>query len=350
MLIMQASTQAINLARIRGQIEAAEDPVRVFAEEYDNGDADVKDALRSVWESKFMNRADDPSLADRRFAQYLSLGRRSKPRRTNKAIRDVVGLAAGANTKIQFLLGKSASTRMPEWMWAVVYKTRVKLLNNNARNVGAGNPLISRLLPMIYIGHRRDSVAVRDRVRISDAQRRARSANGLVELTRLLLDAGLAHGTDFKFDEFYTEEVLGRVDHGHGLEASNAIDASVREDQVRLDVIDSFLSGTGPRPFNAKIDNSLLGVTNVSGLLGGHDKPLSQLNIPTLRDKISKARAVLGRKRAAYTRKFMKDAQGNRVLPRVGVTHDGLGQKKTAELSQVQRAAKLRAMNAAAAV
>jgi hypothetical protein len=83
----------------------------------------------------------------------------------------------------------------------------------------------------------------------------------LIELVRLLLGAGLRHGTDFRFDEYRTEEVLGRVDHGHGLEASNAIDASVREDLVRLGVIKYFISGAGPRPSNAKIDNSLLGVT-----------------------------------------------------------------------------------------
>eukprot|EP00873_Tetraselmis_striata_P025985 jgi/Tetstr1/446249/TSEL_033793.t1 len=339
---MQASSQAIRLARVRAHIEAAEDPVRVFAHEYDQEDADTQDALYAVWESKFMSRAEDPSLAERRFEQYLSLGRRSKPRRTAKAIRDAVGLASGARTKIQFLLGKTASFRMPEWMWVVVYKTRVRLV--------AADPAMTLLAPMVYIGHRRDSVAVRDRVRLSDARRRARSANGLVELTRLLLGAGLSHGAggDFVFDEFYQEEVLGRVDHGHGLEASNAIDASVREDQVRLDVIEDFLNGNGPRPFNAKIDNILLGVTNVSGLLGAHNRPLSQLDVPALRRKLVEAHAVLGRKRGAYTRKFMRDEVGRRVLPEPGVTEDGLGQTRTAQLTQPQRAARLRAMNAAA--
>lgn len=343
---MQASANAIRLARIRGHIEAAEDPVRVFADEYDNGDADVKDALREVWEAKFMSRTEDPTKAERRFAQYLSLGRRAKPRRTNRAIKDVIGLAAGARTKIQFLLGKPASTRMPEWIWAVVYKVRVRMLSAAARAAVASNSLIALLAPMIYIGHRRDSAVVRERVRISDARRRTRSANGLVELTRLLLGAGLTHGTDFKFDEFWTEEVLGRADHGHGLEASNAIDASVREDQVRLDVIASFLNGTTPRPFNSKIDNSLLGVTNISGLLGPHSKPLAQLDVPALKAKLSKARSVLARKRSGYTRKCMKDETGQRVLPQIGVTEDGLGQKRTAQLTQAQRAAKLRSMNA----
>eukprot|EP00873_Tetraselmis_striata_P022879 jgi/Tetstr1/443143/TSEL_003232.t1 len=347
---MQASSQAIRLAHVRAHIEAAEDPVRVFAHEYDQGDADTQDALYAVWESKFMSRAEDPSLAERRFDQYLSLGRRSKPRRTAKAIRDAVGLASGARTKIQFLLGKTAPFRMPEWMWVVVYKTRMRLVSLAAQAAVAADPAMALLAPMVYIGHRRDSVVVWDRVRLSDARRRTRSANGLVELTRLLLGAGLSHGAggDFVFDEFYQEEVLGRVDHGHGLEASNAIDASVREDQVRLDVIEDFLNGNGPHPFNAKIDNSLLGVTNVSGLLGAHNRPLSQLDVPALRRKLAEARAVLGRKRGAYTRKFMRDEVGRRDLPKPGVTEDGLGQTRAAQLTQPQRAARLRAMNAAA--
>jgi hypothetical protein len=43
--------------------------------------------LRTVWEAKLANRGEDPGMADRRFDQYLSLGRRSLPRRTNRAIR-----------------------------------------------------------------------------------------------------------------------------------------------------------------------------------------------------------------------------------------------------------------------
>jgi hypothetical protein len=70
---MQATQNNIRLARIRGRIEAAEDPVRVLAEEYDQGDADTQDALRTVWEAKFANRAEDPGMADRRFDQNLSV-------------------------------------------------------------------------------------------------------------------------------------------------------------------------------------------------------------------------------------------------------------------------------------
>jgi hypothetical protein len=172
----------------------------------------------------------------------------------------------------------------------------------------------------------------------------------LFELVRLLLGVGLRHDTGFRFDEYDTEEVLGRVDNGHGLEASNAIDASVREDLVRLNVIKYFISGAGPRPFNAKIDNSLLGVTNISGLLGAHNKPVGQSNVPVLMEKFAEARNVLNRKRGEYLRKFIKDERGRRVLPKPGVTKDWIGHINTAQLSQAQRAARLRAMNAAVAV
>jgi hypothetical protein len=111
---MQATQNNIRLARIRGRIEAAEDHVRVFAEEYDQGDAATQDALRAVWEAKFASRAEDPGMADRRFDQYLSLGRRSLRRRTNRAIRESHELAAGADTKIQFLLKKPSSEKLPQ--------------------------------------------------------------------------------------------------------------------------------------------------------------------------------------------------------------------------------------------
>jgi hypothetical protein len=66
----------------------------------------------------------------------------------------------------------------------------------------------------------------------------------------------MRHGTNFRFDTYHTEEVLGRVDHGHGLDASNAIYASAREDLACLSVIKNFISGVGPQPFNANIDKS----------------------------------------------------------------------------------------------
>jgi hypothetical protein len=56
---------------------------------------------------------------------------------------------------------------------------------------------------------------------------------------------------------------------------------------VRLSVIKDFISGAGPRPFNAKIDNSLLGVTNTSGLLGAHNKTVGQLDVPALMEKLA---------------------------------------------------------------
>jgi hypothetical protein len=69
---------------------------------------------------------------------------------------------------------------------------------------------------------------------VSYGSRRVRSANGLTELVRLLLGGDLHHGTDYRFDEIYMEEVvLGRVDYGHSVEASNAVDACIREGLVR---------------------------------------------------------------------------------------------------------------------
>jgi hypothetical protein len=156
----------------------------------------------------------------------------------------------------------------------------------------------------------------------------------MIELVRLLLGAGLRHGTDFRFDEYEMEEVLGRVDHGHGLEAPNAVDASLREDLVQLSVIKDFISGVGPRPFNAKNDNSLLGVIDISGLLGAHSKPVGHLNVAALMEKLAEARKVLNRKRGEYLRKLIKDERGRHVLPTPGVTMDSLGQLKTAELTQ----------------
>jgi hypothetical protein len=294
------------LARIRGRIEAAEDPIRVFAEDYDQGDADTQDALRTVWEAKFANRGEDPGMADRRFDQCLSLGRRSLPRRTNRAMRESHELAAGVDTKIQFLLKMPTSAKLPEWLWVTVYKVRVNLLTQVARDLATTNPTVALLAPMVYIRHRRDSAIVRNPFRVSDGARRARSANGLIELARVMLGASLRHGNDFRFNEIYTEEVLGRVDHCHGLESSNAIDASVREDLVRLSVVKDFISGARPRPFNAKIGNSLLGVTNISGLLGAHNKPVGQLDVPALMEKLAKARKVLIPKRGEYLRKFIR--------------------------------------------
>jgi hypothetical protein len=64
---MQATQNYIRWARNRGRIEAAEDPVRVFAVECDQGDVDTQDALRTVWEAKFAKLAKDPGMADRRF-------------------------------------------------------------------------------------------------------------------------------------------------------------------------------------------------------------------------------------------------------------------------------------------
>ena len=88
-----------------------------------------------------------------------------------------------------------------------------------------------------------------------------------------------------------------------------------------------FLDGTGPRVFNSKIDNSLLGVTNISGLLKEHDTPVEDLNVPALRRKLGKAQRKLKLKWKAYQKLFIRDRNRKvHVLrPRVGTTKDGIG-------------------------
>jgi hypothetical protein len=197
------------LARIRGRIEATEDPIRVFGEEYDQGDADTQEALRNIWEVKFANRAEDFGMADRRFDQYLSVGRRSLPRRTNRTIPESHKLAAGADIKIQLLLKKPVGARLQESLRVTVYKVRVEFPTLAASDLTTNNFTVALLAPMVYIGHRRDSAIVRNQVRVSDTARRARSLSGLIELVRLLLDVASQHGNDFRFDEFYTKRGVG---------------------------------------------------------------------------------------------------------------------------------------------
>jgi hypothetical protein len=107
---------------------------------------------------------------------------------------------------------------------------------------------------------------------------------------------------------------------------------------VRLSVIKDFISAAGLRPFNAKIYKILVGVTNISGLLGAHNKPVGQLNVPALKEKLAEARQVLNLKRCEYLRKLMKDERGRHVLPTPGVTEDGLDKLNTAQLAQTQQA------------
>jgi hypothetical protein len=136
---MQATPKNIRLARIRGRIGAAEDPVRVFTEESDQGNTDTQEALRNIWEAKFANRAEEPGMADRHFDQYLSLGRRLLPRRTNRAIRESHNLAAGEDIKIHLLLKKQVEARLPEWLWVTVYTVRIEFLTQAASDLPTNN-------------------------------------------------------------------------------------------------------------------------------------------------------------------------------------------------------------------
>ena len=123
--------------------------------------------------------------------------------------------------------------------------------------------------------------------------------------------------------------------------------ADCRTSSPATTVAFKFLEGVGPRPYNSKVDNSLLGVTNISGLLKNHDTPADQLDVQALKKKLGRTQAKLKRKWNAYQKMFVKDRNRNvRVLPRPGTTRDGIGQLRTAQFSQSQRKRLLEQMNA----
>lgn len=269
--------------------------------------------------------------------QYLRLGANSRSSAARTAARQGFVASSGGVRKIQYILGKSAEVNLPEYLWVIVYVTRIEPISARCFEFVEVDEKAALMVPMVYVGHRRDGQRKRDSVRISDAKRRGTSDNGLTQITRHLLDNGMKYPEDFHFEEIYTQEVLGFVDHGFGLEASNALDASVVEDLKRLEVIEEFLEGDGPRPLNSKIDNALLGVTNIKGLLRNHDTPIEALDEPRIRQKIAKARDKLMAKWREYRRRFIKDENGDPVLPVLGVTQDGIGQVRTAEFTPARR-------------
>ena len=300
------------------------------------------------WRVSYLNRVDvvpDQAKIRRRFKQYLRLGANSRSSNARKAARENFVATGGGERSIQELLGKPRETNMPEYLWVVVYVTKIEPVSQRCLDFVDADARAELMVPMLYVGHRRDSQRKRDSVRISDARRRGTSDNGLTQITRHLLDSGMAYPADFRFDEIYTQEFLGLVDHGMGLEASNAHDASVIEDLKRLDVIERFLAEEGPRPLNSKIDNALLGVTNIRGLLREHDTPVGALDEARVAMKIEKAKKKLQAKYREYRRRFIQDERGDRVLPILGVTKDGIGQTRTAEFGAARRKRILRDMD-----
>ena len=315
-------------------------PARRFYEKYNDGDDDERRAMFEDWKLRFLKRArGDPGAHKirRRFMQYLRLGANSRSSRARTAARQGLVAASGGIGKIQYLLGKGAETNMPEYLWVTVYVTKIEPVSQRCMNFVELDDKAELMVPMVYVGHRRDNQNKRDNVRISDAKRRGTSDNGLTQITRHLLDNGMKYRDDFVFEEIWNLEVLGFVDHGVGLEASNALDASVIEDLKRLEVIEEFLDEEGPRPLNSKIDNALLGVTNIRGLLGEHDVPVGALDEPRVRAKLAKARKKLESKYNEYKRRFIKDETGDPVLPMLNVTRDGIGQVRTAQFSATRR-------------
>jgi hypothetical protein len=182
---------------------------------------------------------------------------------------------------------------MPEYLWVTVYVTKIQPISERCQDFVEFDDKAALMTPMVYVGHRRDAQNKRDSVRISDAKRRGTSDNGMTQITRYYLDNDMVYNIDFRFDEIWNLEVLGLVDHGMGLESSNAQDATVIEDLKRLEVISQFLDDEGPRPLNSKIDNSILGVTNIRGLLREHDTPLENLDRIKIRTKLRKAQKKL---------------------------------------------------------
>ncbi len=83
--------------------------------------------------------------------------------------------------------------------------------------------------------------------------------------------------------------MLRLVVNGVGLESRNALDATAIEDLKRLEVISQFLLDEGLMPLNSKIENSVLGVTNIRVLLREHDNLLQNLDGLKIRTKLRKA-------------------------------------------------------------
>ncbi len=124
----------------------------------------------------------------------------------------------------------------------------------------------------------------------------------MTQITRHYLNNEMVYNVDFRFEEIWNLEVLGLVDHGRGLESSNAQDATVIEDLKRLKVISQFLLDDGPRPLNSKTDNSVLGVINIRGLLREHETPLENLDRLKIRTKLRKPQKKLQARYDAYKR------------------------------------------------
>ena len=322
-------------------------PVRRFYERYRDGNDEKRQELYDDWRLRFLNRArNDPGANKirRRFMQYLNLGANSRASKARTVAREGYISSSGGLRKIQYILGKGGEINMPEYLWVTVYVTKIQPISERCRDFVEIDDKAGLMTPMVYVGHRRDAQNKRDSVRISDAKRRGTSDNGMTQITRHYLDNEMVYNIDFRFEEIWNLEVLGLVDHGMGLESSNAQDATVIEDLKRLEVISQFLLDEGPRPLNSKIDNSILGVTNIRGLLREHDTPLENLDRLKIRTKLRKAQKKLQARYDAYKRRFIRDENGDRVLPLIGTTRDGIGQTRTAEFSPTQRKNILRDM------
>jgi hypothetical protein len=98
-------------------------------------------------------------------------------------------------------------------------------------------------------------------------------------------------------------------------------------------MIYEFLLDEGPRLLNSKIDNALLGDTNIRGLMRDHGTPLENLDRPKIRTKLRKAKKKLQARFHAYKRRFIRYENGNYMLHVLGTTRDGIGQARATEFN-----------------
>jgi hypothetical protein len=195
----------------RGKVQQALDrsmtlstPVRLFYERYRDGNKDKRLELFDDWLLRFLNRARGDSRADtirRRFMQYLRLGASSRSSTARMAACEGYISSSGGIRKIQYLLGKGGEQNMPEYLWVVVYVTKIHPVSQRCRDFVELDDKAGMMIQIVYVRHRRDNQNKRDSVRISDAKRRGTSDNGLTQITRYYLDTEMVYNVDLRSDE-----------------------------------------------------------------------------------------------------------------------------------------------------
>ncbi len=68
--------------------------------------------------------------------------------------------------KSNFFLGKGGETNMPEYLWVIIYVTKIQPISNKCREFVEIDDKVALMVPMIYVGHRRDRLNKRASVRV----------------------------------------------------------------------------------------------------------------------------------------------------------------------------------------